>query len=276
MSARSFRDSLRNFVPAWLSDRPGFSTGVQILYVLAGYFDDAMEAAIEGTRAGWPGSDNRTDNLDLIGASRLIFKGETETTAHYVPRARAWNTTLRDMGGDVGLATQLHEWIANNPKIRLISRNGLFTTVDTDGTVTQVQGSWDWDSVSNPERSAMWWDYWIVVYPITAGDYYVKDTGTWGDGLEGPPVDNPQDADLGWGHNCTRVESDVIVGIVKQWRGGHINVRCMIWSYGTDYYAPSPVSGSPDGTWGKWYNPNTLEPSRNQTDRFWSLGTEIT
>lgn len=280
MSVRGFRATLRSFVPVWLSDRPSLHTGFSLLYAIAGLCDYAMQASLEGVRAAWPGYDSRVDQLTLLGQTRGLLQGETETNAHFIGRLRAWLATARSRGSDVGLATQLHEYIAGNPQVRVISRSGRFTTVATNGTVTVAQGTWNWDSVSNPERnvggagSVGLFDYWIVVYastPVGLG-YYLKDTGTWGDGLEPPPNLVPADGDLGFGHACTRVEVDAITGLVELWKGAQVDLKALIWSYGTDYYAPTPVAGSPDGTWGKWFVRSTNLASRNTTDRFWILG----
>lgn len=266
-----------SFIPAWMANRPGFQTFAKLLFVHALMCDQAIQVALEGVRAGFPGYDERTDNLGLIGASRGLIQGETETADHFIARLQNWLTTAKDMGGDVGMALQLWNYIAGNPPLRVISRNGLFTSVDADGNVTQTQtsGVWNWDSVCSPERANDWWDYWVVIYP-TQG--YVVDTGVWGDSGEAslPPVSNPVDYDIGIGHTCTRAEVGAITTILRQWKGQHVNLKCVIWSYGTDYYAPTgPVSGSPDGTWGLWLNRSTNTPTRNTTDRFWDTGFDF-
>lgn len=263
-----------SFIPSWMTSRPGFQIFAKTLFVWALFCDVAIQAALEGVRAGFPGYDDRIDNLALIGLSRGLVQGETETPAHFAARLRAWLVTALDMGGDVGMALYLWNYIAGNPMIRVISRNGLFTTVAEDGTVTQEQGAWNWDSVSNPERAAYWWDYWIVVYPTsedTSEGFYVDDVGVWGDSLASGLTPS---ADLGWGHTCTRAEVGTIRSIVAAWKGAHINVKNIIWCNGTDLYAPTPVSGSPDGTWGKAFVKATNLPSRNTVDDFWGLGKD--
>ena len=266
---------IASFIPSWMQNRPVFQTFSKTLFVWALACDQAIQATQEAVFASWPGYDARTDNASIIGACRQLFQGETETPAHFFARARAYLTTALDMGGDVGLALQLWNYIAGNPQIRVISRNGLFTTVAPDGTVTQTQGTWDWDSVCSPERASFWWDYWIVVYPTTADTsdgYYVEDVGTWGDSLVSGETPS---GDLGWGHTCTRIEVGVITTIMQAWKGQHVNMKCIIWSNGDDYYAPVPISGSPDGTWGLAFDKSTNVPTRNSTDNFWDTGRDF-
>lgn len=281
MSVRGFRDSLRSYVPQWLADRPSLRTGFTLLYVIAGLCDRAVQAALEGVRAGWPGFDGRTDNLTLLGDSRSLLRGETETAPHFETRLQQWLTTALDMGGDVGLAKQLHEWVAGNPMIRVITRNGLYTTIAADGAVSQVTAAWDWDSVSNPERnvggagSVGRFDMWIVVYPTTATGYpgagfYVPTTGHWGDG-QGPGLSK-----RGIGNTGTSTEADTIRGLIATRRGGHITPRTLIWSYDAAAFDPATParSGNPDGTWGRWFHASSCEASRNRTHRYTSLGPE--
>jgi len=281
MSAVGFRDSLRSVVPKWLTDRGTFKTGFQFLYVVTGQFDRAMQALLEGTRAQLAGSDTRVDHLALVGQSRMRLQGETQTPEQFLGTLQTWLADLRDLGGDVGLAKELHRWLAGNPQVRVISRRGLYTTVSATGVVTQVQSTWNWDSVSNPERntgvpnSAGWFDYWIVVYPLTASTYpttgYVATTGHWGDGQNHQPGTTQ-----GIGLSITPQEVDTIRGLITTWRGAHVTPRCLIWSYDNAAFDPANVgrSGNPNGRWGKWFDPTTHLASRNRTHRYSSLGPE--
>lgn len=266
-----------SFTPSWMKQRGTFEVFAKSLFVFALFCDIAIQSAIEGVMAGFPGADARTDNLYLIGQSRLLIQGETETPPNFITRLNNWLTIAQDLGGDITLATAIHDYVAGNPKVRVISRNGTFTTIAEDGTVTIEQGTWDWDSVSNPERATFWWDQWIVIYPIVANGYYAQDVGVMNDGLPAglPPSTLPEDDDLGWDHACTRAEVGAISTLVRWCKGGHVNLKSIIWSYsGTDLYAPAPVTGSPDGTWGKAFVQSTNLPSRNNTDRFWGMGAD--
>jgi hypothetical protein len=274
VSVRGFRDSLRSFVPQWLADRPSLRVGFQLLYTLAGQCDRSVQAAIEGVRAAMPGSDTRTDNLDLLGQSRLLVQGETETAAHFEARLRNWLATARTIGSDAGLAWALTQYLAGNPMVRVISRNyggtgqSLYTTAQGDADIVQDRAAWNWDGTSNPERAGYWWDYWIVIYVPSVG-YYDSTTGHWGDGQTGK---GPQGTGIGL-YN-TRVELDQILSIVNTWKGEHINIRSIIWSYDPDAFSPATPSrsGNPDGTWGYWFNRSTYYASRNRLHRYTSVG----
>ena len=282
MSVPGFRGSLRApLVPAWLSERPR-AVGFKVLHAFAEWCDRAMEAAIEGTRAGSPGADSRVDALDLICETVDVVRGETETVHHLLARLQSWLTLHQADGGPEGLARDLHEYVAGNPMVRVIGRApsglGRWTTCDASGTITHDVGLWDWDSISEPERAAYWWDNWVVVYagiiPNGLG-YYPRNPGNIGtdSGNLAP------DATHAWGLGATMPEVDAIKGLVKRRKSAGANVRSLIWAFGDagDIYAPSltPIAGAPDGRWGKWYNPDTLGVARNN-DRFWSLGSEIT
>lgn len=274
VSVRQFRDDLRSAVPVWLSARGPFLVGFQILYVLVGLFDRGVQAMLEGMRAQLPGVDARTDNLLLIGRSRMRLQGETQSAASFLVTLRTWLTDLRGMGDDIGLAKELHRWLGGNPMVRLVNRRGLYTTVDTSGNVTQVVAAWNWDSVSNPERnlgtvgSAGYFDYWVIVYPT--GGYYGSSSGHWGDGQVGAALTK------GIGVVCTPQEIDTIRGLIASWKGAHVTPRTLIWSYDTLAFSPSTPTraGNPDGTWGRWANPTTRLASRNRTHRYTSLGPE--
>ena len=263
------------FVPAWMRGRPalGFENFAKTLFSWALLCDVALQAATELAYAAFPGADGRTDNLDLIAAGRGLVQGETETPQHFATRLRAWLVAATQLGSEIGLATQLHEFIAGNPQVRVISRSGRFVTVLPDGAVSLEQGAWNWDGRVTPSRAACWWDAWVVIYPTSAAifnGYYVEDVGIWGDGGSGLAASE----DAGWDHHCTRAEVDTILSLVRQWKGAHVNVRTIVWSYGADYYAPTPVSGSPDGTWGLRFDQSTNSLTRNTTDAYWDVGQE--
>jgi hypothetical protein len=287
VSVRGFRAALRApMVTQWLSDRPGLRVGFQVLWTFAGWCDKGMQAAVEGVRAGWPGSDTRVDNLRLLGFSRQRIQGETETDPEFVVTLQNWLVDVRDMGGDVWLVKELHRWIAGNPMVRLISRTrpasplnraggALYTTCATDGTVTQTYAAWNWDAMSNPERQGQkpgdvgFFDYWIVVYAPTAS-LYESTTGHWGDGQ------GPGNSGRGLGLSATIIETSTIRNLVATGLGAHVTCRTLIWSYDVAAFDPATParSGNPDGTWGRWFNAATCLASRNRTHRYTSIGPE--
>jgi hypothetical protein len=269
MSVRRFIDSLPRYVPFWLSPRPTFTTGFKILWTASLFCDVAMQAVLEGIRASLPGVDARTDNVSRISYNRGLVIGETETVPDFWSRCLKWKETWTHAGSDLALAMRLHEYIAGNPQVRVITRSGRFTTVMADGAISFAHGTWNWDGSTTPSRASCWWDCWVVVYPVAAqqsAGYYVPVTTTWASGKI-PSV-------LGFGLSNTTTEADTIVGLIATWKGQGVNVRTLVFSQGADYYAPTPIAGSPDGTWGKSFKQSDSTVSRNQTDNFVDLGTE--
>jgi hypothetical protein len=248
---RGFRHSLVSFVPPWLALRPGFRFGFSVLFVLAAACDVAMQAILQGTRAGWPGADGRTDNLSAIGFTRGLVQGETETATHFQGRLRAWLSTQAQAGSDVMLATQIHEWLGNNPQVRIWTRYRC-TTVNADGTIRFPQpgdGVLDWDSISNPERQSSVGDDWIVIYP---------DENTYAPNINASPrtgvipSTDPRRA-VGIGHLCTRVQRDTVLALVNTWKAAHAHINMIVWTTNAALFDPANVSeaGNPDGKWGR-------------------------
>jgi hypothetical protein len=277
-NVRPWTTRVQNFIPSWMANRPAFQQAFKIVWVHAFLCDVAVQAALEGMRAAWPGYDGRTDNLGLIGQARLLIQGETETAQSFGARCRSWLTNAKTMGGDIGLATNLRAWIAGNPAVTVIDRcaslaqGGLgarYTSVDASGNVTQTYAAFDWDSQSNPERQTYWWDSWIVVFTsgVPSG-YYVPRT-TWPGTISWDPAH-------GFGMNSTLLEGDTIRGLVNLWKGRHVNLRSVIFCGNNTLFQPGTpgASGNPNGWWGKYFRSDTNQPSRNNALRFMNLGTE--
>jgi hypothetical protein len=283
-NVRPWTTRVQNFIPSWMANRPSFQQAFKFVWVHAFMCDVAVQSALEGMRAAWPGYDGRTDNLGLIGQARQLIQGETETAASFGARCRAWLTNAKTMGGDIGLATNLRAWIAGNPAVTVIDRcasiaqGGLgarYTMISSSGVVTQQYAAFDWDSQSNPERATYWWDSWIVIFTSTVpSGYYVFNQGTWGAADSGAAWN----ATSGWGLGSTMLENDTIRGLVSVWKGLHANCRAIVWCPDNTLFQPStPIaSGNPNGWWGKWFRSDTNQPSRNRNLRYSSLGTEVT
>src|SRR5580692_3256637 len=259
---------LASAVPAWLQNRPGLQVGYKILWAWMLVLDRATQAALEGVRAGWPGYDGRTDNSALLGTSRGLLQGETETATAFQARLRNWITLSTELGGDPRMALELYTYIGNNPTIRIWTRNGRCTTC-AGGVVTRVtgvNGGWtgpgalsglglNWDSLSNPERAEYWWDTWIIICPSE-----MPSAGTLGNrlNLDGSSGSNsPAGAavqGLGIGHLVTRSQVSAILGLVRKLKGKHVNVRWIVWTNDTTLFDPAnpTATGNPDGAWGSW------------------------
>lgn len=266
-NVRTWMARMDSIVPVWMRNRPRFKTAAKFLFVHAFMVDVAIQAAIEGVRAGFPGYDSRTDNLSLIGQSRGLLQGETQTAANFSADLRNWLALTADMGGDVGCAMRLHKWLGDSPMVRIWTRNGRCTTVDASGNVSQVSGikpGWigpgplsgyglNWDSVSNPERAGWWWNSWIVIY---SADF--PPAGTIGARAGSSTIPANVATGLGSqgiGHLCSRTQVDTVLGLVRLWKGLHAVIPWIVWApVGSALFDPSnpTAAGNPDGCWGSW------------------------
>jgi hypothetical protein len=276
-----FRDLLRPpYVPWWLSDRPdgqapypGPTTrnvGYRFLWTMAAILDCGMEYLYQGVQAAYPGWGTDTA-LPLIGQTRDILMGETETPAAYGARLRGW-LEAHAQTGPIGLAQQLHYYLPGQPMVRIVDRSGNWVTVDASGNVTTLElgaSSWDWDTVSNPERNVVgapyWSDLWVIVYGTVDGQAcYPIRPGTEG-GLTG-------DDGYGWGFLIPHVSADNVRRIISRWKGAHSRVRDVIFTPSLEQFDPlTPAAGVwPNGTWGSWmyYSGGVASFPRDTTCRY--------
>jgi hypothetical protein len=260
--ATRFRDALRAIVPWWLSDRPtpgagpgpsNLNVGFRYLWSMIAPLDQGMEFLVEGVQAAWPELADPSA-LPYIGRTRGIVQGMTETDQHYATRLRQWFEAWAQ-GRTMGLAIQLHEYLANNPRVRIVDRRGDWVTVDTDGTITFAHQAWDWDSVSNPERAGFWSELWIIIYP----QVWAQRPGTLG-GLIG-------DDGYGIGHLAPHVNADQVRTIIATWKGAHSRIRAVLWTSDATKYDPGNPSSLPDGHWGQWSNEEAGNGSRVASHR---------
>lgn len=268
MAGRGLRDGIASYVPWWLSNRPGQNVGYKVIFNCARVLDVFLRFAQEGVQAAWPGL-GTTTALPYIGQSRGIIRGEAETDASYEARLRAWLDTWLNAGSDRVLATQIQAYLGNTPRVTIVTRGGVWTTLASDGTYTVAVSPWDWDSVSNPERAGWWSDLWIIIYPCewpVTGATLAGLVGTWG-----------TSQGFGTGHEVPRAAVDAILGLVRQWKGAHTFLQSIVWSYDATLFTPGGPN-LPDGRWGKWYklSGSTCLPSRIATGalRYWDPGIE--
>ncbi len=198
---------------------------------------------LEGYRAPLPGVGTSTA-LDAIGQSRGVPRGDGESDAHYIPRLVAWRETARQQGRQVGVATQLHEYFPNSPRVSVITRAGVWTTVDASGNVTTgVTALWDWDSVDCPFRAGYWSDEWVIVYPSPwafATDVFGSVPFTFGGSL------------LGMGQLVTRGGYGDGLSILATMKAAHSNIRAVIFTTDGTLFDFSNSGTLPNGNWGKW------------------------
>lgn len=227
-------------------------------------YDALMDVLIQGIRASWPGVGTPTA-LALTGRSRGIIRGQADTNDQYATKLTQWLDRWRLAGTAETLAIALHEYLGDSPRVRVVNRAGRWLTVDTDGTITRDTAAWDWDSVSNPERSGYWSEIWVIIYPTQWAI-----AGNWGDGTDWG------DSKDGFGHDVTQQEVDAVTGLLAQWKSAHTKVRTVIWTSDGTLFDPATPASLPDGTWGQWGNTDsgTRISSRNTTTcRYWEPGS---
>ncbi len=266
-----FRDALRNFVTPWLSDRPGQergkTVGFRVIWSMVAAADMASNMLAESLQAPWPGLGTPTA-LAKIGRSRGMIRGQGESDEDYAARLTTWLDRARQYGSMLAVGRAIHEYLGNRPRVRVYNRAGFCTEIaETTGAVTKYAAgttAWDWDSVSNPERSGYWWDLWICVYPTQWAD-----SGLWGDGRFWGARDS------GIGHVVSRIEVDAIKSEILQYKSAHSHVRAVIWTSDETLFDPTSPATQPDGTWGQWSLPGSdprVPGGRNTTScRYWEL-----
>ncbi len=259
------RDQLRGFVPWWLSDRhysSGETVGFRYLWTMIATLDCYVDYVVQGLLAAWPGAGTPTA-LPLIGRSRGIIRGQADTDDQYAAKLRNWLPKWAAAGTQRQLAIELHEYLGNAPRVRIVNRSGHWVTVNADGSIVTHDVPWDWDSVSNPERAGYWSEMWIIVYPTQwalAGTWGAGKT--WGDG-----------SGLGIGHDVSREEVDAVKNLIAQWKSAHSKVRAVIWTSDATLFDPTNPASLPDGTWGQWGTTGSgsrVAGGRNTTTcRYW-------
>lgn len=260
---RGVRDALKSVIPNWLSNRPELNNAFKVLYSAALMCDGIVEVMLEGFRAALPGKGTPTA-LGLIGQGRGIPRGLTESDDAYAARLRDWLRLWENAGSDETLLALLQVFLGfDNSRplspMRIIDRRGNFTSItDTGVTSRTVDATWNWDSISNPERATWWSDIWIVVYvDYTRWQTYTALTdlnwqAAWGNSNG-----------LGWGegHTVTRDVVDGIMALVAAFKGAHTYVQAIIVTTDNTLFVPGSLgaSGNPNGKWGyfTYTNPAT-------------------
>ncbi|AKV03199.1 hypothetical protein AKJ09_09862 [Labilithrix luteola] len=249
----NLRDYLSEYVPSWLADDgpESPSYGFRFLWSVALLVDAAVDVAMQGQLAavtrGTPTA------LPLIADERGIRRGQEESEESWAERLRGWIARWKDAGSDRAVARGVHEYLKDHPRVRVISRSGLFVTMNADGSITTKQSSWDWDSVSYPERASWDWESWVVIYTdqFPHCPAWGEDGDVWG-------------GDEGFGQDVPRVVVDDIFADIAQWKSAHQRVRTVIVTTDPTRFDPDNPASLPDGTWGHWIGNRDLE-----TCRYW-------
>jgi hypothetical protein len=238
----SLRDSLRRYVPVWLSDRYSdkVAVGFGILWTFARVVDVTVVQVLEGAYAA---AGKNLTALKYVGEARGIVRGRLDTDETYQAKLATWIDRWKTAGSQLRLATELAEYIGD-ARVRIVNRHGHWVTVDPDGTVTEHDAPFDWDSVSHPERASFWSEMFVIVYSPWA-----ERPGDLGDlaGEDG----------FALGHMVPRESVDVVKQLVQRWKSAHTLVRAVIWTTDPTAFDPTDIeSMMPDGRWGAWSMPD--------------------
>ena len=233
----SLVDIYLNYVPTWLAGTKGgkiLGTLIAFLDTALSNFDEASNAAVgRGT----------VDALTYVGDERGVIRGRLDDDASYRVKLRGWIQARQEDGSQLGLAKRIWEYLGDS-RVRVVNRAGHWITIETDGSVSVTDASWDWDSVSNPERNdplnPYWSDEWIIIYPT-----YPVRPGTMGE------LPAPTDG-YGLGQMVPRNQVNDILDIISQSKAAHSKVRAILWCSDSTKYDPANNASKPDGTWGQW------------------------
>jgi len=252
MAKLSFRETLRRYLPPWLSDRPGKTVAFRYLYGIVSVLDAGAEVLVQGIQARFPGLGTPTA-LPYIGRDRRIIRGPEQTDAAYAAELVRWLDYWRAAGNAYVLALALQTFLfPGAPRVRIVTRSGVWYTLEPDGELTWHRAqpnNWDWDSQTHPERAVNWSEFWVIVYPPhwdDAGDWGGGDGQTWGAGKA-------------FGLDVATGTVEIIKRLVRQWKGAHSLCRMLIVAYDPtsfDPASPPGAPGMPDGHWGHWSKDN--------------------
>lgn len=264
MTRRNLRDWLGNYVPSWLADNypESPSYGWRFLWTIALLVDVQLDMLIEATlTAVGRGS---TTALDTIGQARGLMRWQDETDAAYALRLRTWVAEAKQAGSMLAIAKQLYGYLRSKPdQIVIINRAGLALRLQGGNAVSYDTTTWDWDSVSHPERAGYWSELWILVYTTTQWPITGSIETPLGGGFS-------LGSSLGIGHAVTREESDAIRALVAQWKAAHTYVRAIVWC--DDFGMVINEGAMTNGAWGAWSDGNGAPSDRDLTHcRYWEF-----
>lgn len=259
------RDAFKLVLPWWLSDRleSGKTVGYRYLWSVVSTLDGLLEGQLQALQAPWPGQGTPTA-LPFIGRGRGILRGQNDTDDEYAAKLRGWLDRWLAAGSQLAIAREIHDYLSDHQRVRVINRAGHWVTMNADGSVVTADATWDWDSISNPERSGFWSELWVIVYTSQ-----FPDAGTWGDGRTWGGRDS------GLGHVVHRVDHDAVRNLIGTWKSAHSKVRAVIWTTDDALFDPTDVGTCPDGTWGQWSTGGSgsrIASNRVKTTcRYWEL-----
>ncbi len=255
------RHILANYLPSWLGDQNptapswGYRTLAAAALLVDGQIQVVLEASLAAVGRGTPTA------LKYLALARGVTRGRLDTDETFGDKLATWIDLAKARGGQRGLARELAGYLGES-RVRVINRAGHWVTVDADGTLTETDAAFDWDSVSHPERAEFLAEQFIVVYSPPA---WIERPLTLGDltGADGYAI----------GHLVTPQEKDAVLGIVDRAKAAHTMIRAVIFTTDAARFDPTVPASCPDGTWGAWGtrgNGSRTKSGRDLTScRFW-------
>lgn len=251
---KTFRDTLRRVVPAWLK---GY-WGERYLYAHGVQLDAIADATVAGVKMRFPGVYSG-ESLPLLGRDRGIWRGLEETDEAYAERLSRWWQDRRMKGHPYALGFQLQAALfPHRPRVRVINQRGDWYTVNSDGSTEHHEAAWDWDGNINP-----WGRFWVIIYPPPG--LWTK-RGKWGDGSKWGKGT--------WGTTATRAQAAMVRAIIREWQSAHAKCEKIIIALDPESFDPAttPASELPDGKWGAWSKDDGTGArvrARLKTARYW-------
>lgn len=219
--------------------------------------DAFVEQEIEGIFAAWPGVGTNTAD-SLIGQTRQIFRGNSESSASYETRLRQWLDIWILAGSPWGLLLELlGVFIPDQIAMGTVDDTGNYDEYAANANASPFLApvhtqpadgpGWNWDGAGPPfgHLIPQWWRMWVVMYPDaglwTQGPFW-GDGGHWGD------------ATRRWGIvGITDDQLEAMRAVTSIMKAAHTWVVFFIVSFNPSYFLPTSSGAQlPDGHFGRW------------------------
>lgn len=235
--AHLYVDSVASKVPVWMTR----SVGWRYLLSMIIWADIGTQILLEALYLRFPGVGTAT-SLPYASRSRNMLRGMADTDQSFAARLLTWLDRWRGAGSMLGLARAVQDYCTGSPRVKVVNRAGVMLdlTAGGSGVSSTSTVTWNWDSVSHPERAGFWSEVWIIVYTPPWTISGVIDTT------------NAANIGLGIGTKSPRVDVDALKVIIDTWKSAHTFVRALIFCYDATWFDPANGAKMPDGTWGDW------------------------
>ncbi len=234
----TLRSLVSRYLPAWLSDAypESPSYGDRWMWLTARFVDATLSVVMQGSLAA-VGRGTPTA-LKYVGAARGVQRGRLDPDDTYRAKLPTWIDRWKEAGSQRRLAIEIAQYLGDS-RVRVVNRHGHWITVEADGTITETDAPFDWDSVSHPARAASWSALWVMIWP------------TW-DVRPGTLGDLTGDDGHSLGHLSTPQEVEAVKGLCLDFKSGHSCVRAIIWTSDETLFDPENPASLPNGRWGAW------------------------